>query len=47
MICDLLGTPSTHIWPGLAQMPLWERLRPGLPDQPYNDLAVRFAKLSP
>lgn len=47
MICELLGTPSTQIWPGLVRLPHWEKLRGGLPEQPYNDLAVRFAKLNP
>ena len=44
-ICELLGTPSLRIWPDVSQLPLWGKLR--LPDQPYNDLPAKFAKLRP
>jgi cyclin-dependent kinase 10 len=44
-ICNLLGTPSARIWPGVTALPLWGKL--DLPEQPYNDLAVRFSKVRP
>jgi len=44
-ICELLGTPSTRIWPGVESLPVWGKIQ--LPNQPYNDLAQRFAKAKP
>ena len=47
LICELLGTPSVRIWPGLADLPLWPQLKHSLPDNEYNELPTRFAKARP
>lgn len=47
MICELLGTPTSAIWPDLDCLPHYPQLKDGLPEQPYNDLGVRLAKLNP
>lgn len=44
-ICQLIGTPSPRIWPGVQLLPSWATL--ALPEQPYNDLADRFSKVRP
>lgn len=40
VICELLGTPSPKIWPGLEELPLYGRLI--LPSYDYNNLRVKF-----
>lgn len=40
LICELLGTPSSRIWPGLEKLPLFRKLQ--LPNCEYNSLRVRF-----
>ena len=47
MICELLGTPSERIWPGLATLPLWPKLGAGLPENEFNELPTRFARVRP
>lgn len=47
LMCELLGTPSVRIWPGLAKLPLWPKLSSSLPENEYNELPSRFAKVSP
>eukprot|EP00929_Paragymnodinium_shiwhaense_P102861 TRINITY_DN66083_c0_g1_i1.p1 TRINITY_DN66083_c0_g1~~TRINITY_DN66083_c0_g1_i1.p1 ORF type:complete len:390 (+),score=71.47 TRINITY_DN66083_c0_g1_i1:73-1242(+) len=41
LICELLGTPSPKIWPGLTDLPLFKRLV-SLPPCDYNNLRVKF-----
>lgn len=40
LICELLGTPSSKIWPGLEGLPLYARM--SLPICKYNNLRVKF-----
>jgi len=40
LVCELLGTPSLRIWPGLEDLPLYGRLR--MPANSYNNLRVTF-----
>lgn len=40
LICELLGTPSSKIWPGLEELPLYGRMR--MPACSYNNLRVEF-----
>ena len=47
LICELLGTPHERIWPSLPSLPLWGKLGARLPEQPYNELPSRFAKIRP
>ena len=45
LLCELLGAPSARIWPEVDGLPLWGKL--SLPDQPYNELATKFAQVQP
>ena len=47
LICELLGAPSVRIWPELAVLPLWPKVCDSLPDNEYNDLPSRFARVRP
>eukprot|EP00927_Polykrikos_kofoidii_P079556 TRINITY_DN76337_c0_g1_i1.p1 TRINITY_DN76337_c0_g1~~TRINITY_DN76337_c0_g1_i1.p1 ORF type:complete len:394 (-),score=48.09 TRINITY_DN76337_c0_g1_i1:181-1362(-) len=40
LVCELLGTPSPKIWPGLNDLPLFSRFV--LPSCDYNNLRVKF-----
>lgn len=44
MICALLGSPNSHIWPGWDALPHARKFK--LPEQPYNFLEINFPKLS-
>ena len=45
LMCGLLGSPNSKIWPGFHDLSL---IKSGmrLPDQPFNNLARRFPRLS-
>ena len=47
LICELLGTPNVRIWPALESLPLWPKLQAGLPENEYNELPTRFARIRP
>lgn len=40
LMCELLGSPSERIWPGLGALPHARSV--ALPTQPYNELETRF-----
>ena len=44
LICELLGTPNTKIWPELEEMPLYNELR--LPDIPHGSIRTLFKSKS-
>lgn len=44
MICDLLGSPNTNIWPGLQDLPHASKFK--MPDQPYSFLRKSLPGLS-
>lgn len=43
-ICNLLGTPNEHTWPGMSKLP---QASLKLPHQPYNNLGQRLSHVSP
>ena len=45
LIAELLGTPSEKIWPAFPSLPLATKMK--LPEQPYNELPHRFARVKP
>ena len=44
LICNLLGTPNTKIWPNFSNLPGVETMN--LPNYPYNNLNQKFPNLS-
>ena len=44
MICHLLGSPRTAIWPELKSMPLYREFK--FPDSPYDTVSDAFAQFS-
>ncbi|KAI8906775.1 kinase-like domain-containing protein [Gorgonomyces haynaldii] len=43
-ICDLLGSPTTDIWPDLISMPLYGKIK--LPEYEYDNVSVVFSEFS-
>ena len=44
LICELLGSPNTKIWPEIRKMPLYDELR--LPEIPYDSINSVFKNTS-
>lgn len=44
LMCELLGTPSPRIWPGLEKLK-YESIAFKLPEKIYNNLGLKFPDL--